>query len=148
MSKIKKQFMIRALQLGEKARNNTGDNPWVGCVIVKGNKVLGEGYTHPVGGPHAEADAIINAESKGHSLKGATLYCTVEPCSFKGRTYSCAKKILEKKISHVVISIRDPHPKVNGKGIKLLKEGGIKVTEGLEEQAARSSLNDWLSIFE
>ena len=140
--------MVRALQLGEKARNKTGDNPWVGCVIVNDNEVLGEGYTHPVGGPHAEADAIINAESRGYSLAGSTLYCTVEPCSFKGRTYSCAKIILEKKISHVVIAIRDPHPKVNGEGVKILREGGIKVTEGIEEKAARNLLNDWLSCYE
>ena len=64
---------------------------------------------------------VENAKNLGFSLTGATLYCTVEPCSFKGRTISCAKKILEKKISHVVISIRDPHPKVNGAGIKILR---------------------------
>jgi len=144
MNKINKKFMIRALNLGEKVRNRTGDNPWVGCVIVNGNQVIGQGYTHPTGGPHAEIDAINNAKIQGYSLVGSTLYCTVEPCSFKGRTSSCAKKILENKISHVVISIRDPHPKVNGAGVKLLKDGGIKVTEGIEESSVRSSLNEWL----
>ncbi len=144
MNKIKKLFMIRALKLGEKVKNKTQDNPWVGCVIVKDNKVIGEGYTHPIGGPHAEIDAINNAESQGHSLNGSTLYSTLEPCSFKGRTLSCAKKILEKKISHVVISIKDPHPRVNGAGIKILREGGIIVTEGIEEQAVRKSLKNWL----
>jgi len=148
MTEIRRKFMVRAIRLGEKMRNKTGDNPWVGCVIVNDNNVLGEGCTHPVGGPHAEANAIINAESRGHSLVGSTLYCTVEPCSFKGRTNSCAKKILEKKISHVVIAIRDPHPKVNGEGIRILKDGGIKVTEGIEEQAVRNSLNEWLSCYE
>lgn len=148
MTDIKKHFMVRAMELGEQVRNKTGDNPWVGCVIVNDNEVLGEGYTHSSGGAHAEADAIINAESNGHSLAGSTLYCTVEPCSFKGRTPSCAKKILEKKISHVVIAIRDPHPRVNGLGIKILQEGGIKVTEGIEEVAVRRSLEEWLRSFE
>jgi len=140
--------MIRAMKLGEKVRNKTQDNPWVGCVIVNDNKVIGEGYTHPPGEQHAEIDAINNAENQGHSLIGSTLYCTVEPCSFKGRTLSCAKKILEKKISHVVISIRDPHPKVNGSGINILRSGGIKVTEGIEEQAVRNSLKKWLRNYE
>ena len=146
--KIDNLFMIHALKLGEKVKNCTHDNPWVGCVIVKDDKIIGEGYTHPPGGPHAEIDAINNAENQGHSLLGSTLYCTVEPCSFKGRTHSCAKKILEKQISHVVIAIRDPHPKVNGSGINILRSGGIIVTEGIEEQAVRNSLKNWLLNYE
>ena len=140
--------MKRALELGELARNKTGDNPWVGCVIVSGEKILGEGYTHPPGEAHAEADAILNAEELGHSLAGSTLYCTVEPCSFQGRTPSCAETIVKKKISHVVIAIKDPHPKVNADGVRILKEGGVLVTEGIEEQAARKSLKDWLLKYE
>lgn len=101
MTDFNQQFMLRALQLGEQARNKTGDNPWVGCVIVKDGQVLGEGYTHAVRGPHAEADAIEHAESQGHSLAGSTLYCTLEPCSFHGRTPSCAKTIVE-KIFHML----------------------------------------------
>ena len=146
--KIDNSFMIRALKLGEKVKNFTQDNPWVGCVIVKDNKVIGEGSTHPPGGPHAEIDAINNAENQGNSLLGSTLYSTVEPCSFKGRTSSCAKKILEKGISHVVIAIRDPHPKVNGSGVKILRSGGIIVTEGIEEKAVRNSLKKWLRNYE
>ena len=147
MSEIKLRFMKRAIELGEQVRNKTGDNPWVGCVIVNDNLLIGEGFTHPVGGPHAEVNAIDHAKKQGHSLIGAILYCTVEPCSFRGRTYSCAKKIVEEKISHVVISIRDPHPKVNGAGIKILKEGKIKVTEGIEEKAVRISLKKWLNKY-
>ena len=140
--------MIRALELGKRAFKKTGDNPWVGCVIVKDDKILGEGHTLPGGIPHAEAEAIRIAESKGHSLCGSTLYCTVEPCSFYGRSSSCANKIIEKKISHVVTAIRDPHPKVNGEGIRILKKAGISVTEGIEEEAARVSLADWLKGYE
>ena len=144
MPEIDPFFMIRAIKLGKRAYKKTGDNPWVGCVIVKDNKIIGEGHTQPSGIPHAEAEAIRIAESKGHSLSGSTLYCTVEPCSFHGRSSSCAKKIIEKKISHVVTAISDPHPKVNGEGIKMLKEAGITVTEGIESDAVRLSLSEWL----
>ena len=148
MQEIDPLFMIRAIKLGKRAFKKTGDNPWVGCVIVKDKKILGEGHTQPGGIPHAEAEAIGFAEIKGYSLRGATLYCTVEPCSFHGRSSSCANKIIEKKISHVVTAIRDPHPKVNGEGIKILKEAGITVTEGIEEDAARLSLQEWLKDYE
>ena len=148
MTDFNKQLMLRAIQLGEQARDKTGDNPWVGCIIVNDGQVLGEGYTRAVGEPHAELEAIQHAEAKGHSLAGSTLYCTVEPCSFHGRTPSCAKTIVEKNISHVVMAIRDPHPKVNGEGIRILKEGGISVTEGIEEVAVRRSLKTWLKEYE
>ena len=148
MPEIDPCFMIRAIKLGKRAFKKTGDNPWVGCVIVKDNKILGEGHTQLGGIPHAEAEAIRIAEIKGYSLRGSTLYCTVEPCSFHGRSPSCAKKIIEKKISHVVTAIRDPHPKVNGEGIKILKEAGITVTEGIESDAVRLSLAEWLKGYE
>jgi diaminohydroxyphosphoribosylaminopyrimidine deaminase/5-amino-6-(5-phosphoribosylamino)uracil reductase len=148
MTDFNTNFMLRALQLGKQAQNKTGDNPWVGCVIVNEGQVLGEGYTHAVGGPHAEVDAIQHAEAQGHSLAGSTLYCTVEPCSFIGRTPSCAKTIVEKQISHVVLAIRDPHTQVNGEGIRILKAGGIRVTEGIEELAVRRSLETWLKVYE
>ena len=126
MPEINPYFMTRALELGKSAFKKTGDNPWVGCVIVKDDKILGE----------------------GHTLSGSTLYCTVEPCSFHGRSPSCANTIIEKKISHVVTAIRDPHPKVNGEGIRILKEAGITVTEGIESDAARLSLAEWLKGYE
>lgn len=148
MTYFNQDFMLRAIQLGKQVKNKTGDNPWVGCVIVNDGEVLGEGYTHAVGGPHAEVDAIQKAEAQGHSLAGSTLYCTVEPCSFRGRTPSCAETIVEKKISRVVLAIRDPHPQVNGEGIKILKAGGIRVTEGIEKLAVRRSLETWLKIYE
>ena len=148
MPEIDPFFMLRAIKLGKRAFKKTGDNPWVGCVIVKDNKILGEGHTQPGGIPHAEAEAIRIAEIKGYSLRGSTLYCTVEPCSFHGRSPSCANTIVEKNISHVVTAIRDPHPKVNGKGIRLLKEAGITITEGIEADAARLSLAEWLKGYE
>ena len=114
---------------------------------MKDNKIIGEGHTQPGGIPHAEAEAIRKAELKGNSLIGSTLYCTVEPCSFHGRSPSCAMTIIKKNILHVVTAIRDPHPKVNGEGIRILREAGITVTEGIEADATRLSLSKWLKGF-
>ena len=133
-----------ALNLARTRKGLTGENPSVGCVIVKNDRLIGLGQTGLNGRPHAEVEAIRIAEIRGNSLSGSTLYCTVEPCSFHGRSPSCANTIIEKNISHVVTAIRDPHPKVNGEGIRLLKEAGISVTEGIEEDAARISLAEWL----
>ena len=146
MSSITDQdYMLQALELGESVKGATGDNPWVGCLIVKDGKVLGQGATHPPGGLHAEAAALQEALKSKQSLNGATLYCTVEPCSFEGRTPSCAKAIARSGISRVVASIRDPHPKVNGEGFKILRQAGVEVTEGIKSQQVEASLQEWLN---
>ena len=137
--------MLHALELGESVKGTTGDNPWVGCLIIKDEKVLGQGATHPPGGLHAEAAALQEAKKSKHSLDGATLYCTVEPCSFEGRTPSCAKAIARSGISRVVASIRDPHPKVNGEGFNILRQAGVEVTEGIKSQQVEASLQEWLN---
>ena len=137
--------MLQALELGESVKGTTGDNPWVGCLIVKDGLILGQGATHPPGGLHAEAAALQEAKKSKHSLDGATLYCTVEPCSFEGRTPSCAKAIARSGISRVVASIRDPHPKVNGEGFRILRQAGVEVTEGIRSQQVESSLQEWLN---
>ena len=137
--------MLQALELGESVKGTTGDNPWVGCLIVKDGKVLGQGATHPPGGLHAEAAALQEAKKSKHSLDGATLYCTVEPCSFEGRTPSCAKAIARSGISRVVASIRDPHPKVNGEGFRILRQAGVEVSEGIKSLEVEASLQEWLN---
>ena len=137
--------MLQALELGESVRGTTGDNPWVGCLIVKDGLILGQGATHPPGGLHAEAAALQEAKKSKHSLDGATLYCTVEPCSFEGRTPSCAKAIARSGISRVVASIRDPHPKVNGEGFRILRQAGVEVTEGIKSLEVEASLKEWLN---
>ena len=106
---------------------------------------MGQGATHPPGGLHAEAAALQEAQNLKHSLDGATLYCTVEPCSFEGRTPSCAKAIARSGISRVVASIRDPHPKVNGEGFSILRQAGVEVTEGIKSQQVEASLQEWLN---
>ena len=141
-------YMQHAIALGKKVKGKTGDNPYVGCVIVADSQIIGEGATHPPGGPHAEVAAIQDAEKKQHFVRGTTIYCTVEPCSFYGRTPACALMLIEKQIARVVVGIRDPHPKVNGKGMSLLREAGVEVRENVCEDAVRSYLKDWLVTFE
>ena len=137
--------MKLAIKEAKKANNEVFPNPKVGCLIVKDGKVLGQGATHPPGGLHAEAAALQEAQKSKHSLDGATLYCTVEPCSFEGRTPSCAKAIARSGISRVVASIRDPHPKVNGEGFSILRQAGVEVTEGIKSQQVEASLQEWLN---
>ena len=139
------RHMRRALELAEQAHGRTGDNPWVGCVLVKDGKMLGEGYTHPPGQDHAEAAALREAEACNHELRGATLYCTLEPCSFHGRTPSCAQLLVRKGIARVLVALRDPHPKVNGAGLEILRDGGVAVEEGLLAEDVARQLQPWLT---
>lgn len=99
-------------------------NPLVGCVIVKNGRVISKGYHKKFGGPHAEIEALKKA---GHRAKGATLFVSLEPCSHWGKTPPCCKAIVKAGISHVVTSMTDPNPQVNGKGFRYLKNHGIKV---------------------
>ncbi len=141
------QFMKRAIELGKLVKGTTGDNPYVGCVIVIENRVIGEGNTQPPGGPHAEISAFLDAEQHNRSVQGATLYSTVEPCSFFGRTPPCTSAIIQKQIKRVVIGIRDPHPRVSGEGIRLLKVEGIEVTENVCQTEVRDYLSEWLKSY-
>ena len=141
-------YMLRACDLGKKAKHISGDNPFVGCVLYKDGQIIGEGSTHQPGGLHAEAAAISVAISEGLSPSKSILFTTVEPCSFYGRTPSCAKSIVQYGISTVVIGIRDPHPKVNGAGISILREAGIEVIEGVCEMQVREYLQSWLNGFQ
>jgi diaminohydroxyphosphoribosylaminopyrimidine deaminase/5-amino-6-(5-phosphoribosylamino)uracil reductase len=141
-------YMLRACELGRMAQHIAGDNPFVGCVIYKDGQIIGEGSTHQPGGPHAEVAAIALAISNGFSPANSILFTTVEPCSFYGRTPSCAKSILQYGISKVVIGIRDPHPKVNGAGISILRDAGIEVVEGVCEVRVREYLQNWLNGFQ
>ncbi len=126
-------YMRRALNLAEKGRGWTSPNPMVGAVIVKGRKVVGEGYHRRVGEDHAERVAIKKA---GVKAKGATLYVNLEPCCHTGRTGPCTEAIIEAGISKVVFSVRDPDPRVNGKGARILRKAGVTVESGLMRKQA------------
>ncbi|GAA4282399.1 bifunctional diaminohydroxyphosphoribosylaminopyrimidine deaminase/5-amino-6-(5-phosphoribosylamino)uracil reductase RibD [Gaetbulibacter aestuarii] len=109
----------------------------VGCVIVHNDTIIGEGFTSPYGGPHAEVNAINSVKHKG-LLKEATLYVTLEPCSHYGKTPPCSDLIVEKKIPNVVIGCVDDHSVVAGKGIEKLKKWGCQVTVGVLEEACKN----------
>lgn len=118
------KFMELALSLALKGEGNASPNPLVGCVIVKDGKIVGKGYHKKFGEEHAEINALKDA---GEKAKGATMYLTLEPCCHKGKTRACSKAIIDSGVKEAVIAIKDPNPKVNGKGIKELKKKGIKV---------------------
>ena len=121
------RFMARALRLAARGLGETNPNPVVGCVIVKSGRVVGEGWHRRAGGPHAEAAALARA---GKSARGATLYVNLEPCAHQGRTPPCAPLVAASGIRRVVAALRDPDPRVNGRGIALLRRAGIEVATG------------------
>ena len=106
----------------------------VGCVIVQGAEIIGEGWHRRFGGPHAEVEALKLA---GQRAEGATMYVTLEPCCHHGKTPPCTKAVLQAKIARVVVAQRDPFPKVDGGGIAELLEAGIDVETGLLESSAQ-----------
>jgi len=135
-----KEFMRIALELA--VHGNPTPNPYVGCVIVKDGKIISKGYHKKCGEAHAEIDALSNLKNKMkrdymQRLNGSTFYITLEPCTHYGRTPPCVDKIIEAKPKEVVIAMFDPNPLVKGKGIKKLKDTGIKVTLGILEDEAR-----------
>lgn len=134
-----KKYMKIALSLARKGR--TTPNPKVGCVIVKKGKIIGKGYHKKAGLPHAEVEAIQNSKQETGNLRNATMYLTLEPCcsTYPGkRTPACTEAILNSGITNITIAMRDPNPKVQGKGIRFLKKNGIKVDVGLLEAEAKA----------
>jgi len=129
------KFMNEALRLAIKGRGYTSPNPAVGCVIVKDNKIVADGYHHAAGKPHAEAMALNIA---GKLSRGAELYVTLEPCCTYGRTPPCTKAIIDAKIKLVVIGTNDPSPRVNYDGVRALTDAGIEVISGILEDKCRA----------
>lgn len=139
------KWMALAIAEAELARGTTGDNPWVGCVVVSAaDQLLGRGHTQGPGEAHAEIFAVRAAHADGHSVAGATLYSTLEPCSFHGRTPACSVSIARRGIARVVIGMRDPHPRVDGEGIRILRGAGLEVIEGVCEAEVRRQLGPWV----
>lgn len=129
-----KIYMRRCFELARKGLGMTKANPLVGCVIVNEDRIIGEGYHHEYGGPHAEVNAIRSVKDPS-LFPESTLYCSLEPCSHHGKTPPCSMLIQQKGIRRVVVSNTDPFPSVNGKGIKHLESSGIEVETGcLEEE--------------
>ena len=126
--------MRRCFELARKGLGMTMANPLVGAVIVHDDRIIGEGYHHEYGGPHAEVNAIRSVKDPS-LLSHSTLYCSLEPCSHHGKTPPCSILIHQKGLRRVVVSNLDPFPSVNGKGIKYLEDAGLEVERGcLEEE--------------
>lgn len=138
-------YMQHALALAEKGRFTTAPNPNVGAVVVQEGRIVGEGYHHQAGEPHAEVYALFQA---GPLAKGATCYVTLEPCSHTGRTGPCALALVKAQVARVVIAMLDPNPLVAGQGVALLQQAGIVVQVGLCEAQARELNLGFLSRME
>lgn len=132
--KIDDIYMSMALELAELGKGAVSPNPMVGCVIVRGEDVIAEGYHQQFGEDHAEVNAVN--QIKG-DLRGCTVYVTLEPCTHIGKTPPCVDMLISKKPKRVVIAMEDINPVVKGRGIAALKRNGIKVTVGVMEEEAR-----------
>ena len=136
-------FMQRALDLAAKALGRTSPNPAVGAVIVRGGRVIGEGFHRRAGLPHAEVEALQRVNG---TARGATLYVNLEPCAHHGRTPPCAEALIAAGLKRVVVGIVDPNPLVRGRGLRRLRQAGIAVTTGiLREECER--LNEDFAVF-
>ena len=128
-------FMQRALDLARLGSGRVSPNPMVGCVIIRDGQIIGEGWHREYGGPHAEVNAMSSVTDP-ERLRGSTVYVTLEPCSHYGKTPPCADALVRAGVREVVIGCGDPNPKVNGRGVSILKEAGILVTAGILETEA------------
>lgn len=127
-------MMLRALALARRGQGRVEPNPMVGCVLERNGRIVGEGYHRRFGGPHAEVEALRAAGSRA---RGATAYVTLEPCCHFGKTPPCTNALIEAGVARVVAAMRDPFPKVRGKGQRQLEDAGIAVEVGLREAEAR-----------
>ena len=130
--------MRRAIELAKKGCGYTNPNPLVGAVIVKDQRVIGEGYHEKIGGLHAERNALKNCIE---DPEGAEIYVTLEPCCHYGKTPPCTEALIEAGIKKVYVGNLDPNPKVAGGGIKILNDHGIETETGILEEECRQ-LND------
>lgn len=138
-------MMARALRLADRGAYTTKPNPMVGCVLVKDDVVVGEGWHQRAGGPHAE---VIALEAAGKASHGATAYVTLEPCSHTGNTGPCADALIKAGVARVVGATQDPNPEVDGGGFQRLRDAGIEVQTGLMQAQARALNRGFLSRIE
>jgi len=139
---MQEQYMKRCFELAEMGAGTVSPNPMVGAVIVMGDQIIGEGYTSPYGGPHAEVNAVQDVfrqfpkEAKS-MLQQAEIYVSLEPCAHFGKTPPCAHMLVEYQFKKVYVACLDPFAKVNGQGVEILRAAGIEVEVGLLEEEAK-----------
>jgi diaminohydroxyphosphoribosylaminopyrimidine deaminase/5-amino-6-(5-phosphoribosylamino)uracil reductase len=139
--------MREALKLARRGYGTTSPNPMVGAVLMKSGKIIGRGYHHRAGLPHAEIDALSDAKQKGHDARGAVMYVTLEPCSTHGRTPPCTQALIHAGVKRVVAGATDPNPNHSGRGFRMLKRAGIQVTSGVLDQECtqlNAAFNHWV----
>jgi len=147
MSSLDEQFMRRALRLAQRSYGTTSPNPAVGAILVRKGKIIGCGRTAPVGGPHAEIQALRDAQRMGFDVRGATLYVTLEPCCTHGRTPPCTDAILDAGVRRVIAGATDPNPKHSGRGFIQLKRAGCDVLPGVlnnDCSKLNEAFNHWI----
>lgn len=138
--------MQLALQLGASQLGRTGDNPAVGCVIVKNGAIIGKGVTADGGRPHGEAMALADC---GGLAQGATVYVTLEPCAhLSTRGHNCSQSFLDVGVERVVCCVEDPDPRTRGKGFQRLRDGGVIVEVGLLRREGIRQIDDFKQKFE
>jgi len=138
--------MQAALGLARRGLGQVWPNPAVGCVLVRDGRVVGRGWTAPGGRPHAETIALAMA---GEQARGAVAYVTLEPCSHHGQTGPCAEALIQAGVSHVIVAVDDPDPRVSGRGLEMLRKAGIRVDLGLcREEAAELNAGFFTRITE
>jgi diaminohydroxyphosphoribosylaminopyrimidine deaminase / 5-amino-6-(5-phosphoribosylamino)uracil reductase len=141
------RHMRVALRLARKGYGSTSPNPMVGAVLVRGGKIIGRGWHHRAGEPHAEIEALRDAQRRDRSTKGATLYVTLEPCSTHGRTPPCTKAVIAAGIKRVVAGATDPNPRHRGRGFAILRRAGLEVVRGemaAECERLNEAFNHWI----
>ncbi len=139
------KYMQRALELAVLGKGKVAPNPMVGCVIVKDDKIIGEGWHDKYGDAHAEQMAVDQVKDK-NKLAGSTVYVTLEPCSHYGKTPPCCDLLIQEKVEKVIICNVDPNPLVNGEGIRRLKEAGIIIETGMLETEGREMNKDFFAL--
>ncbi len=144
---VDERFMAQALGLAKRAYGRTSPNPMVGAVLVREGQVIGRGWHHKAGAPHAEVEALADAARRRHAVAGATIYVTMEPCCTYGRTPPCTEALMRAGVSRVVVAAVDPNPRHAGRGLELLRQAGITVDSGAlaaESQRLNEAFNHWI----
>ncbi len=135
------EYMQKALSLAQRGKGFTSPNPCVGAVVVKDGRVVGKGFHHAAGLPHAEVEALNDA---GSNARGAAIYVTLEPCNHFGKTPPCTQKIIKAGIKKVVVGCKDPNLDVCGGGIEYLRNNGIEVVTGVLDSQAKTLIEDFI----
>ena len=147
------KYIHRCLQIARNGAYYVAPNPMVGAILVRNadEKVLSEGWHQQYGGPHAEVNCLQGIQDKGHKIKDlrdCTLFVNLEPCSHYGKTPPCAKLLIDRGVGRVVVGMQDPNEKVAGRGIQMLREAGIEVIVGVEEEACRELNKRFICLHE